>query len=270
MPELPEVQTVVAGLKSTIIGKVITNCYSSGQTFRGRKMVIEQEKIIGSLVTSCKRRAKYILIGLSNGHTLLIHLGMSGKILLSKKELKHDHLVLTFGDGDTLRFNDPRRFGVAKLIAANMVHQDPLLKNLGFEPLEPEFNKEALGAICQRRSAPIKSVLLNANLVVGIGNIYASEALFEAGILPIRAARTLKAAELASLHASIIRVLLSAIKSGGSTLRDYVHVGGDVGYFQHQFKVYGKHSKPCSVCELLIQKVVISNRSTFYCRGCQK
>lgn len=269
MPELPEVQTVVSGLASTIVGKKIATCYSSGQTFRGRKMVIESEQIVGSTVTGCLRRAKYILIALSNGYTLLVHLGMSGKILVDNQALKHDHLILTFTDGSTLRFNDPRRFGVAKLTESSCLGQEPLLKNLGVEPLEAEFNVEALSAICRARRAPIKSVLLNANLVVGIGNIYASEALFESGILPTREANSLKDVELKRLYSSIVSVLKAAINSGGSTLRDYVRVGGDAGYFQHQFKVYGKQGKPCSVCDSPIQKIVISNRSTFFCNACQ-
>ncbi len=269
MPELPEVQTVVSGLSQTIVGKTIESCYSSGQTFRGRKMIIDPHKLVSSTITSCFRRAKYILIELSNGHTLIIHLGMSGKVLIGAEARKHDHLILTFKDRTILRFNDPRRFGVVKLSKSNNLSEEPLLKNLGLEPLEPEFSARALRIICKNSAMPIKSLIMNANLIVGVGNIYASEALFDARILPTRKAHTLVYEEISNLYASIVRVLTLAIESGGSTLRDYAHLNGDVGYFQHQFKVYGKQTEGCAHCNSPVQRIIMSGRSTYFCSSCQ-
>jgi formamidopyrimidine-DNA glycosylase len=269
MPELPEVQTVVSGLSQTIVGKTIENYRYSGKSFRGKKALIDPQTLIASTIKKCLRRAKYILLELSNNYTLLIHLGMSGKLLFQSSDLKHDHLVLVFKDNTTLRFNDPRRFGILKVIKTNDLDNEPLLKNLGVEPLEPEFTTYTLGEICKNKNSPIKSVLMNANQIVGIGNIYASEALFDARILPNRKASTLSSKEISSLYISIVKVLTIAIQSGGSTLRDYVRSNGDVGYFQHQFKVYGRHDKPCTHCGFHIQKTIMSGRSTYSCNKCQ-
>ncbi|MCE2991360.1 MAG: bifunctional DNA-formamidopyrimidine glycosylase/DNA-(apurinic or apyrimidinic site) lyase [Candidatus Jidaibacter sp.] len=270
MPELPEVHTVVCGLQSSIVGLTVKSSKCSELTFRGRRMQIEQQELVGRKIISCRRRGKYIIIEFESGDILLIHLGMSGKVLINAGAQKHDHLTITFTNGSALIFNDPRRFGVVKFIRRAHFAKEPLLCNLGLEPLELEFTKEALANICAGRKAQIKSVIMNANLVVGIGNIYASEALYMAGILPNRRSCDLSSQEIQKLHASIIEVLNLAIKSGGSTLRDYVRSNGDVGYFQHQFKVYGKHGEPCRACNKEIQKIVIGARSTFFCNGCQR
>ncbi|MDF3047191.1 MAG: formamidopyrimidine/5-formyluracil/5-hydroxymethyluracil glycosylase [Candidatus Midichloriaceae bacterium] len=270
MPELPEVHTVVCGLKSSIVGLTVKSSECSKLTFRGKSIQLGAQDLLGRKIINCSRRGKYIVIGFENQDALLIHLGMSGKVLINASAQKHDHLTIVFADNSTLTFNDPRRFGIVKFIKRADFAKEPLLCNLGLEPLEPEFTQEALASICANKKAQIKSVIMNANLVVGIGNIYASEALYMAGILPNRRACDLSSQEIQRLHASIIEVLNLAIQSGGSTLRDYVRSNGDVGYFQHKFKVYGKHGEPCAVCDKEIQKIIIGARSTFFCTGCQK
>lgn len=271
MPELPEVHTVVEGLKSVILGKTIESCYLTDKHFRGAKLLFNPNDLLGLTVKSCKRRAKYILIGFTNNSTLLLHLGMSGKALAASsfKESIHNHLIIKFTDLFYLIFNDPRRFGMIKLIGADGLADEPLLVSLGLEPLEKEFTARALHDFCLDSKSPIKSLLMNNKFIVGVGNIYASEALFDAGIMPNRPANTLSYNEAIILHKAIIKVLQLAISSGGSTLRDYADSRGQSGNFQHYFNVYGKNGLGCVKCSDLVKKIVIGNRSTFYCSTCQ-
>jgi formamidopyrimidine-DNA glycosylase len=278
MPELPEVETVVRYLKR-IEGRVVADVSTSGAKFRIKPNPDFLEEACGAEIVYVIRKAKYIIIHLSNARSMIIHLGMTGRLLLldqpQDEPAKHDHLTISLKGGDASRycclvFNDARRFGLYDLVETKKLDQYPLLANLGKEPLADDFTAEVLAGIIKGRFAPIKSTLMNANLIVGVGNIYASESLFRAKIHPLRSASSLSEQEIKLLFLKIREVLLDAIESGGSTLRDYVRSDGDIGYFQHSFNVYGKSEKPCISCGNQIQMVRIAGRSTFYCNSCQK
>jgi formamidopyrimidine-DNA glycosylase len=228
-----------------------------------------------------KRRAKYILVFLDNSTVLALHLGMSGKILIIKPgELytlqKHDHLALSFDDGTQLIFNDARRFGMVFLIPEQKINAHPSFKNLGPEPLDNEFSGPVLTKSLEKRKGAIKTVLLDQKLVVGLGNIYVCEALFLAGINPQRSANTLQENQAEDLVRMIRDTLTHAIKAGGSTLRDYRHTDGDIGYFQKQLAVYGREGEACPDCHCDISKtggirrIIQAGRSTFFCERVQK
>lgn len=234
------------------------------------------ERLEGRRIASFRRRAKYLLLGLDSDEDWLIHLGMSGRMLVGQgwpNELDtHDHVVIGAEDGTVVRFNDARRFGVMDLIAAGKTEAHPLIKGIGPEPLDAAFDGRALAARLKGKAAPIKAALLDQRVVAGIGNIYASEALFRAGISPTRKAGTVQGERAEKLMAAVKAVLNEAIKSGGSSLRDHRQTSGELGYFQHNFKVYGKDGKPCPVCRSKagIRHLVQSGRSTFYCAKCQR
>ncbi|MDR3450856.1 MAG: bifunctional DNA-formamidopyrimidine glycosylase/DNA-(apurinic or apyrimidinic site) lyase [Alphaproteobacteria bacterium] len=236
-------------------------------------------RLKGAKILGVTRRAKYILITLDNGETLLLHLGMSGRMVLSKEDLplgKHDHLTFAFDNGMHAKFNDPRRFGYCDLAPTATIGEHKLLRSLGIEPLSKQFTPEKLATLLRGRKTSIKAAILDQNLVVGIGNIYACESLFRAGISPKRRAGSIKLEESKKLAASIRDVLNAAIKAGGSSLRDYVQADGELGYFQHQFAVYGREGERCPGCSCDtgktggIQRMTQSGRSTFYCRTKQK
>jgi formamidopyrimidine-DNA glycosylase len=277
MPELPEVETVVRELQASLIGK------SFGQiiTLRDdiREPIPDLSGLEGKRIASVSRRAKYIIIGvqglayggqrnIATRHTpnaeLIIHLGMSGQITIGRPQprKKHDHVVFELSNGDEMVFNDARRFGLVTL------NNPKLFSHLGPEPLSNEFNEEYLENALTRRKGPVKVALMDQELVVGVGNIYASEALFRSRINPKLPANKVK--NLPMLISNIRAVLLEAIESGGSTLRDYVRSSGDLGYFQHSFAVYGRDKKPCVKCKASIEKITQAGRSTFYCPKCQK
>lgn len=272
MPELPEVETVVRGLKESIIGQIIESLVMSGKSFRYPYPADFEEQIQGASITDVKRRAKYILIELNNSKTILIHLGMSGKILVGHNlpQAKHDHADLEFVSKIQLKFNDARRFGLITILETINVKNYPLIKSQGFEPLEESFNHEYFFPLLQRRKTPIKLMLMDNVAVVGVGNIYASELLFRSKIHPSTPSNAITVGQSRLIVSSIKTVLLEAIESGGSTLRDFVRSSGDMGYFQHKFHVYGKAGKPCAVCSVPIEKIVIGGRSAFYCPNCQK
>ena len=234
------------------------------------------ERLEGRRIASFRRRAKYLLLGLDSDEDWLIHLGMSGRMLVGQgwpNELDaHDHVVIGAEDGTVVRFNDARRFGVMDLISAGETETHPLIKDIGPEPLDAAFDGPALAARLKGKSAPIKAALLDQRVVAGIGNIYASEALFRAGISPTRKSGTIQGERAEKLMAAVKAVLNEAIKAGGSSLRDHRQTSGELGYFQHNFKVYGKDGKPCPVCRSKtgIRHLVQSGRSTFYCAKCQR
>jgi formamidopyrimidine-DNA glycosylase len=264
MPELPEVETVCRGLARALPGQRISEVILN----RGGLRIPFPEdlaRIKGRKVTSIGRRAKYILVHLAQGKTLLIHLGMSGRlILLAKnaayKPARHDHMILALGNGLRIVFSDTKG-----------LDRHPLLAHLGPEPLEKEFSAAYLAGKIRNRKTAIKLAIMDQRLVVGVGNIYASEALFAAGIDPRRAANTLKSAEVQKLVTAIRRVLRQAIEAGGSSLRDYVQADGELGRFQHRFAVYGKTGRKCKGCICNPAKtggvhgLVQGGRSTFYC-----
>ncbi len=276
MPELPEVETVVTELKLVACAAKITSSKTLSQKIR----IPVPEKLDLSLknkaILDVTRRAKYILIHLSGGKILVIHLGMSGRIHIhdaGKKveKQKHDHLILHLSNGNDVVFNDPRRFGLIELIDEESLNSHRLFSHLGPEPLSRKFSSSFLISVLKSRKGPIKVVIMDQTLVVGVGNIYACEALFEAGIHPETSAQKLNEEQVDRLTQAIKKVLKAAIKAGGSTLKDYRKTNGDLGYFQHQFAVYDRAGKPCKGCDCDagqtggVQKTVQGGRSTFYC-----
>ena len=227
-------------------------------------------RVAGQRITSVGRRAKYLLLGLESG-TLLLHLGMSGNLRVVPAEaprLKHDHFDLVLDSGRALRFNDPRRFG--SLLFASEPSRHPLLRSLGPEPFSAAFSGDYLFRITRRRRVAIKQLLMNSRLVVGVGNIYASEALFRARIRPQRQARTLSRTECARLVRAVRAVLRQAIRSGGTTLRDYLGADGAPGYFRQRLYVYERSGRPCRRCRTAVRALTQGQRSTYYCPSCQK
>ncbi|MDE1901698.1 MAG: bifunctional DNA-formamidopyrimidine glycosylase/DNA-(apurinic or apyrimidinic site) lyase [Alphaproteobacteria bacterium] len=278
MPELPEVETVCRGLRP-LVGARITAAAAHRADLRAPLPRNLGKRLTGRAITGITRRAKYILVALDGGETLLLHLGMSGRMTLSHDNAplqKHDHISLATDNGFFVRFNDPRRFGYCDLVATDKLSNHKLLRGLGIEPLSKDFTPDALAAILKNRNTSIKAALLDQKHVVGIGNIYACEALFRAGINPSRPAHKITRAEIAALAAAIRDVLRAAIKAGGSTLRDYVQADGELGYFQHNFAVYGRAGLPCPGCTCDVTKtggikrIAQNGRSSFYCATKQK
>lgn len=274
MPELPEVEIVCRGLAASITGKKVTRALVRNPALR----IPVAKDFAGSLqnviLKKVARRAKYALIECSNRTTLIIHLGMSGSVIIHKRApetfLKHDHVVLYLADGSAAVYNDPRRFGLMLLCPTAALKEHALFSHLGPEPLSDAWKAEDLFHSLQGKKAAIKTVIMDQQVVVGVGNIYASEALFEAGIHPARPAGNVTKAEARKLHTAIRNVLEAAIESGGSTLRDYVRSSGEAGYFQHHFRVYDKENAPCEVCGSPIMSIRQAGRSSFFCTLCQK
>ena len=274
MPELPEVETVKRGLEKQIIGKTIKNVVTSDKKLRFPYPKNLESSLEGQKIESLERRSKYILINLKNKKILVMHLGMSGKILFKDKNYKkfdkHDHFIVKFTDGFQLVFNDPRRFGLIDVVDVKEIKTHKLFKDLGAEPLTENFNGKYLKNVLNKKSVAIKQAIMDSHNLVGVGNIYASESLFRTSINPKTAANKINLNKLEELSKNIKIVLKEAIKSGGSTLRDYVRSDGDVGYFQHNFRVYGRENQPCFNCKNAIKKIVQQGRSTYFCPKCQK
>ncbi len=280
MPELPEVETVCRGLSKALKGQKIEAVTVNRKDLR-IPFPKHLSEIAGAKIESIGRRAKYILIRLSNGETMIVHLGMSGRMVVKAKgeaysPEKHDHLLLKMQDGTKVVFNDARRFGLVDLVATGDLNQHRLFQHLGPEPLEVAFNAEYLAQKFKGKKVAVKLAIMDQTIVVGVGNIYASEALFRAGIDPKRKAQTLKKPALDKLVSSIRIVLQDAIKAGGSSLRDYVQADGELGYFQHHWAVYDKAGQKCPGCTCDIkktggiQKFTQGQRSTFHCPRKQK
>lgn len=270
MPELPEVETVRRGLEKVLPGRKIASVTVNRRDLR-IPFPPRLKEIAGNKVLGIGRRAKYLLLPLSGGQTLIIHLGMSGRLLLedtARAPEKHDHMLIVMEGGTRVTFNDPRRFGLVTLCADVATHK--LFTHLGPEPLEKEFSPACLAAKLKGKKIAVKLAIMDQRLVVGVGNIYASEALYMAGIDPRRAAATITAAEGRKLVAAIKAVLKKAIAAGGSSLRDYVQTDGELGYFQHQFAVYGRAGEKCRCKKGAIAQITQGGRSTFYCPACQR
>ena len=271
MPELPEVETVCRGLASRLEGRRLTRLELRRPNMRFPFPVGLSSLVEGRTVAAIKRRAKYILMMLDDGGVLIAHLGMSGRMVIGPaEELElepHDHVVFETEDGTAVRFNDARRFGFLDYCRAEDLAAHKLFADIGPEPLGNEFSGPVLAAKLLGKMAPIKAALLDQKIVAGLGNIYVSESLYWAGIAPTRLAGTVQGETADLLVASIRQVLLNAIAAGGSSLRDYVQATGELGYFQHQWAVYGKEGEPCPgcTCKIGIERIVQSNRSTFYC-----
>ncbi len=272
MPELPEVETVMRGMEKEMLGKTLDRVAVHIPKLRW-DVPAELKSIKNEKVKAFKRRSKYVLISLESGRIILIHLGMSGRILFENKKShtkqKHDHIVFYFGNEQVAIYNDPRRFGMVDLVDEKALDDSHYMKTLGPEPLGDCFTKDYFYKTLQNSRLAIKTAVMQSKVVVGVGNIYASESLFAAGIDPRVPAGSLTRTQMDTLHTCIIETLKDAIEAGGSTLKDYVQADGSLGYFQHSFKVYGREGEPCKTCESPINKVVLNQRSTFYCPKCQ-
>jgi formamidopyrimidine-DNA glycosylase len=273
MPELPEVETVKNGLLPILKGQKITGAIVRRPNLRLPMPQNLGEATVNSTINDISRRAKYLIFELDNDKVILFHLGMSGKLVWHSQPPesygKHDHAVINFSHG-SLILTDPRRFGLLLLMDKSELNESILIKNLGIEPLEKDFNSQYIINGLKKRSQNIKIAIMDGHFVVGVGNIYASESLFRAKILPSRPANTLKQHEAEKLADSIKNVLNDAIRSGGSTLRDYVRSDGNSGYFQHSFKVYGREGQACISCGNKIKRAVMGQRATYWCQDCQK
>lgn len=271
MPELPEVETVRRGLEPHILNKRIASLYLARKNLRIPFPGDMKEKIENRTCLNLRRRGKYIWIDFDNGETLVIHLGMSGSFTINPIQTSpHDHVVFTTEDGTRLVYNDPRRFGCMFFVPTGNETLYPGFAVMGPEPLGNDFNAPALVQKLAKRKTPIKTALLDQSVVAGIGNIYACEALYLAGISPLLPASTVKGARAERLVAAIRRVLNDAILSGGSTLRDHKQTDGTMGYFQHHFNVYGRSGEKCPQTNGIIKRIVQSGRSTFYCPAKQR
>ena len=283
MPELPEVETVLRGLAPVLEGRAILKAKVNRPDLRWPFPENMAGRISGQKISKLWRRSKYILADLSSGESLLVHLGMSGRILISGDPLgtfvhdhpaaqKHDHVVFDIDNGARVTFNDPRRFGAMGLLSTDGADHHPLLRDIGPEPLSNAFNETYLIERLKGKKSAIKSVLLDQKIVAGLGNIYVCEALYRAGISPKRLAGKTAEKRLAALVPIIRQVLDEAINAGGSSLRDFRQADGELGYFQHSFNVYGREGLHCVTdgCDHAVQRIVQSGRSSFYCKNCQK
>ena len=273
MPELPEVETVRAGLSSQLVGKTIDTVLVRRRDLRIPIPSGFAERLKGQRLGTMTRRGKYLLWNFDDGLALLSHLGMSGQMVLGSgappPPQTHDHVHMAFTSGDWVRYRDPRRFGLMGLTTIDEAPDHPLLAAMGPEPLSNGFNGPVLVAALAGRGSTIKAALLDQKIVAGIGNIYASEALYRAGISPRRKAGSVGPVRAERLVAAITGTLNDAIAAGGSSLKDYVQATGDLGYFQHQFAVYGRDGMACPQCDpnntCRVRHITQSGRSTYYC-----
>ena len=283
MPELPEVETVRRGLAPVMEGVVIARADVNRPDLRWPFPPDMAARLTGQRVERLRRRSKYVLADLGSGETLLVHLGMSGRMLVSGDPLgafvhehpaaeKHDHVVLHMENGARITFNDPRRFGAMDLMPTATADAHKLLAVLGPEPLGNDFHESVLIDAFKGRNTPVKSALLDQRIVAGLGNIYVCETLFRAGISPKRRAGRIAARRVGDMVPIIRTVLEEAIEAGGSSLRDFRQADGELGYFQHSFDVYGREGQPCkrAGCDGVIARAVQSGRSSFYCPKCQR
>ena len=294
MPELPEVETVRRGLQPVMEGSKIVRAEARRKDLRFPFQKDFAARLAGQTVSGLGRRAKYLMADLGSGDVLLMHLGMSGSFRVVKDEEQktpgkfhhprsedraHDHVVFHMSSGASVIFNDPRRFGYMKIIARNAIEDEPLLKGLGPEPLGNEFDAAMLARSCANKKTSLKAALLDQRVVAGLGNIYVCEALFRAQLSPRRLAATLATKKTAEptdhakrLVSAIHTVLNQAIKAGGSSLRDHRQTTGELGYFQHSFRVYDREGETCQTagCGGIVRRFVQNGRSTFWCPKCQK
>lgn len=276
MPELPEVETVMRGLASRLDGRSLAEVEARRRDLRWPLPERMAARLTGRRVIGLRRRAKYILVDLDDGTSWIIHLGMSGRMLISdgpKPELEtHDHVVFRTDDGTWVRFNDARRFGMMDLWPTAEVERHKLLKGIGPEPLGNAFSGPALESALAGKYTPIKAALLDQKVVAGVGNIYACEALHRSGISPRRLALNVWGGRAERLADAVKAVLTEAIAAGGSSLRDHRQVSGELGYFQHTFRVYDRAGEACPTpaCTGTVKRLVQSGRSTFYCPRCQR
>ncbi len=274
MPELPEVETVRRTLEPLVLGARVDKVWTSGLPLRLNRPVDAaglRRAAQGGTIHALRRRAKYLLVDTEKG-TTLVHLGMTGRVRVQpagEPRVTHTHVAWRLADGRELRFVDPRRFGLVVPVPRGGEATMPELAQLGVEPLGPEFTPERLHDLAHGSKRALKLLLLDQTAVVGLGNIYVAEALFDAGLHPHRVARKLTVAQAERLHAAIVDVLARAIDNRGTTLRDYVDADGEVGFNQLVLSVYGRAGEPCRRCQRPIRSAVTQGRTTFYCPTCQ-
>jgi len=272
MPELPEVEVICRGVRPHIVDRKVLAVHFSGKKLRLplplKKM---KDLLLGNRVVAVERRAKYLLFRAENGAVLIIHLGMSGKLgifPISAEKQKHDHLRLLLDNDMEIRFNDPRRFGSVQFLSPEESVAEHF-SACGVEPFAEAYSVSYLQEKAAKRKQPVKNFLLDGRVVAGIGNIYASEILFMAGILPTRGVHTLSKPQWARIIAATRQVLQEAIRQGGSSISDFVNFSGEKGYFQNSLSVYGRDGKVCGKCGKIIKRKVMAGRATFYCNKCQ-
>jgi len=274
MPELPEVEVIMRGITPHLEGRRIERVLSSGLRLRlPVPMAKLQQLVAGATVVEVGRRAKYGTILLDNGALLVIHFGMTGKLGLFPAEsgkARHDHLCFQLSNGIEVRFNDPRRFGSLQLFGPDDPEKDRFFQTLGPEPFSEYFAAGYLKKMAKKRKKPVKNFLMDGRVVAGIGNIYANEILFAAGVSPFKEVGLISLSAWKSMIKETRRILAQAIEAGGSTISDFVNSSGEKGYFQLSLKVYGRGGKACPECGESIMKTVQAGRATYYCPGCQK
>jgi formamidopyrimidine-DNA glycosylase len=288
MPELPEVETVRRGLTPALLGRKILRVEQNRPNLRFPFPDDFSARLSAARVEQLDRRAKYLLLRLSSGETLLSHLGMSGRFTIettrgagplpedmvhaAPANPKHDHVVFNLEDGVIIRYNDPRRFGFMELYPTDAESQVSYLTGLGPEPNSNGFSGVTLGEALRDKRSPIKSALLDQRVVAGLGNIYVCEALHRSGISPRRESRTIPGKRAERLAVAVRDVINEAIEAGGSSLKDFASTDGGLGYFQHRFRAYGRENESCLTprCDGRVQRIVQSGRSTFYCATCQR
>jgi formamidopyrimidine-DNA glycosylase len=273
MPELPEIEVLRRSLEPHLPGDRIVRVEVRNRELRERVAVQALARLAGRAIRRLRRRSKYLLIDLEGDRTLAIHLGMSGRLTLTgaaRRPEPHEHVVLHLESGRKLRLRDPRRFGLVLALPTAGIDRDPHFAHLGVEPLEPGFDGATLARAAAGRRGPVKSFLMDAGVVVGVGNIYASETLFRAGVHPLRSVARISAARWDRLAAAAVAVLRQAIAAGGTTLNDFADGEGRSGHFQVALSVYGREGDPCPDCSHPVRRLVQSGRSTYYCPRCQR
>jgi formamidopyrimidine-DNA glycosylase len=269
MPELPEVETARRAMAAHLVGRTVVSVRTSGLPLRAPLPQAGLAALCGARFAAARRRAKFLLLDTDDGRVVLIHLGMSGNLRFRPPGQPHDHVVFELDCGPPLVLADPRRFGLILVLDAGGVEQCPHLRDLGIEPLEPGFDAAYLRQRCRGRSRPIKNAIMDARVVAGIGNIYASESLFRAGIRPGTAAGKLSLARLERLVRAVKEVLTAAIREGGTTVSSWEGEGTG-GHFQQRLAVYGRAGDNCVVCDRPVVSQVLAGRSTYFCRHCQR
>ncbi len=273
MPELPEVEVLKLSLEPRLVGRRIESV-----EVRDRRLRVPVErgfaaKVAGRRILGLRRRSKYLLIDLEGDKTLVIHLGMSGRLTMARATAPpelHEHLAFRLDRGGRLRFRDPRRFGLATVLDTGTLERNVHFRGLGIEPLSADFGGGALARLARGRRGPVKSFLMDGRLVVGVGNIYATEALWRAKIHPARSVARIGKARWDALAAAVVEVLTHAIREGGTTLNDFADGAGNAGEFQIALSAYDREGEPCARCGTAIRRIVQSGRSTYYCPRCQR
>lgn len=276
MPELPEVEVICRGLRPHIIGRKVTAISHNGKNLR-QPVPLEamRRNMTNHTIVEVERRAKYLQISLETGAMLVVHLGMTGNLGIfppTAKHAKHDHILWSLDNNTELRYNDIRRFGFIQILSREKAagREKTIFKTTGPEPFSEDFSAQYLQKIAKNKSLTVKVFIMTTQTVAGIGNIYANESLFGAGIRPTRRVPTLTLKEWNRLVTEIRRVLNHAIACGGSTISDFLNASQEKGYFQMNFKIYGKDGKKCTACSTIIKKIVVGGRASYYCPKCQK